>query len=270
MILMSISGPEVKSRPRARASMPFLCALLCALLMLSAPSSLAEVPQRLKDGLSSSSIKVRVIGVSAIAKTKDPGAAAMIRPLLHDGEAAVRAATVDGLVLLRDAGAAAAVALLASDPSATVRAVVARSLPLLEAMSVEVDVGDVGDLSGKASPALVSRLQSTFETELKHLVNGVTLKRGGVSKGYGAILKVRSITRGKDGRNEFLEVKCDLTLVEYPGKVLRVSSSAAAAAGVEGSLPVAMEADLANDSVDACAPSLARDFAEFLQGRRGL
>ena len=265
MILMSISGREVKARPRKRVRLP----LLCALLVLWASSSLAEVPQRLKDGLSSSSIKVRVIAVSAIAKTKDPRAAAMIRPLLHDGEAAVRAATVDGLVLLQDAGAAAAVALLASDPSATVRAVVARSLPLLEAMAVEVDVGDVGDLSGKASPALASRLQSTFETELKRLVNGVKVKRGGVSKGYGAILKVRSINRGKDGSNEFLEVKCDLTLVEYPGKVLRVSSSAAAAAGVEGSLPVAMEADLANDSVDACAPSLARDFAEFLQGRRG-
>lgn len=265
LILMSILGREVKARPSWRA----FGAVLCAFLLLGSQASLAAIPQRLKDGLTSPSVKVRVIAVAALAKTKDAEAAALIRPMLNDSEGVVRAAAVDGLVFLKDVSALAAVTALAKDPSDAVRAVVARSVPLLEAMSIQVDVGDVGDLSGKASPALVSRLQSTFEAELRKLVKGVTLKRGGVSKGYGAILKVRSITRGKDGANEFLEIKCDMTLVEFPGKVLRVSSSAAAAAGVEGSLPVSMEADLANDAIDACAPSLAKDFADYLEGRRG-
>lgn len=245
-----------------------LLPILLVGLAFAVPTS-AAVPARLKDGLSSSSVKVRVIAVAAVAKTKDPEAAALLRPMLADPEAAVRAAAVDGLVLLKDAGAAAAIAKLKDDPDAAVRAVVGRGLPKLAGALIQVDTGDLSDLSGKASPELLERFRSTFEAELQKQAGGVNIQRGGVQKGLGAMLKIRSITKGSDGANEFIEVKCDLTLVELPGKILRVSSTANAAAGVEGTMPARMELELAKDGVDACAPSLAKDFADYVVTRAG-
>jgi hypothetical protein len=242
--------------------------ILLFVLSIAIPAN-AAVPARLKDGLSSSSVKVRVIAVAAVAKTKDPEAAALLRPMLGDPEAAVRAAAVDGLVLLKDLGAAAAIAKLKDDPDAAVRAVVGRGLPKLSAALIQVDTGDLSDLRGKASPELLDRLRSTFEAELQKQSGGVNIQRGGAQKGLGAMLKIRSITKGSDGANEFIEVKCDLTLVELPGKILRVSSTANAAAGVEGKMPAKMEAELAKDGIDACAPSLAKDFADYIVTRAG-
>ena len=149
------------------------------------------------------------------------------------------------------------------DPDSAVRAVVGRAIPKMADGLMQVDTGELSDLSGQASPELLDRLRSIFETELKKMAP-VATKRGGVGKGLGAMLKIRSITKGSDGTNEFLEVKCDLTLVELPGKILRVSSTASAAAGVEGKIPSKMEPELARDAIDACAPSLAKDFAEYV------
>jgi hypothetical protein len=261
---MSILRREVKLDRQWGVSLPIL-----ALAMALAQPSWAAVPARLKEGLASPSVKVRVIAVAAVARTKDQEAAALLRPMLADPEAAVRAAAVDGLVLLKDLGAANAIAALKDDPDAAVRAVVARGMPKLKAAFVQVDTGDLSDLSGKASPELLDRFRATFEQELQKQTGGVNIQRGGVQKGLGALLKIRSISKGSDGANEFIEVKCDVTVVELPGKILRVSSTANAAAGVEGAISAKMEAELARDGIDACAPSLAKDFADYVITRAG-
>lgn len=251
--------------------MPFFRCLGLALLVASAmagPAS-AKVPAKLKSGLVSPSEKVRIIAVAAIAKTGDAEAAGLIRGMLADKAPTVRAAAVDGLVALQDASAMADIAALQKDPDETVRAVAERGVKALSAFVVAVDTGEVLDASGRNYPGVTERLQKGFETELKKLLPpDVVVKRGGVEKGYGALLKIRSITNGSDGANGYVEVTCDMTLVELPGKILRLSSKASAAAGVEGTLPPAMEPELTNDGIDACAPSLAKDFADYVEQRR--
>jgi hypothetical protein len=241
------------------------------LLVLGVSSEgLSAIPQRLKDGLTSSSVKVRVIAVAAIAKTKDPGATALVRPLLKDPDGAMRAAAVDALAVLKDVTSLPTISAMKSDPVPAVRAVVARAEKALMAVgAIAVDTGDVSDLSGKASPALVNKLQTLFETELNAISGGLAIKHGGVAKGYGALLRIRSITKMADGGNEFMHIKCDMTLVELPGKVLRLTSSANASAGVEGTIPANMEAELISDGIVACAPSLAKDFSDYIEQRRG-
>ncbi len=243
--------------------------LLFLLVSLWSTPSFSAVPQKMKDGLSSSSVKVKVIAVAAIVKTKDREAATLIRPLLNDSEPTVRAAVIDGLATLKDLASLKDIDKLKGDPDDAVKAVATRAHDALSSSMVRVDVGDVGDLSTKATPQNIARLQNVFDTELRKLRHDLLLQKGGVDKGYGAILKIRSVNKSKQDGNEILEVKCDMTLVEYPGKVLRLSSSATAGAGWEGTIPKNMDAELMNDSLDACAPALAKDFADYIEQRRG-
>lgn len=254
---MSIIGREVKA---------WSASVLLALLLTST-SALAVVPRPLKDALGSDSTKVRVIAIASIAKTNDPEARGLLEKMLGDKEPPVRAAAVDGLALLKDPAALPALQALKNDADVAVKAVVARAIAALEALLVNVDVGDAEDLSKSGIDGLIGLLQSGVEKELKSQLPALAIRRGGVEKGYGLILKIRSVTRSKQDGNGILEVKCDLTLVELPGKVLRLSSSASAAAGVEGDIPKAMEKELATDAVNACAPSLAKDFVEYAQQR---
>jgi hypothetical protein len=237
--------------------------------VVSAPAS-AAIPARMRDGLSSSSIKVRLIAVSAVAKTKDPEAAALLRPLLADEAPLVRVAAIDGLTALKDVSSSSAIAALASDADPAVRKAVEKSTRVFEVLVVRVDISDVQDLSGRNYANITNRLQQTFERELNKLLKGglVVERAGSLAKGHGAILKVRSITNSVNAGNGVLEVKCDMTLVEMPGKILRLTSSAAAAAGVEGPMAKSIEPELANDAIDACAPSLAKDFADYIEQRR--
>lgn len=265
MILMSILRREVKTVRQWGVLLSTLWVWLAFAMLTS-----AAVPARLRDGLSSPSVKVRVIAVAAVAKTKDVEAAALLRPMLADPDGAVRAAAVDGLVILKDVGAVSAIAKLKDDRDAAVRAVVARALPKLVGVLVEVDTGELTDQTGRMPPELLERFRTTFEAELQEINGAVNIRHGGVTKGVGALLKIRSVKKGNDGPNEFIEVKCDLTLVEMPGKILRGASTANAAAGVEGAIPARMETELIRDGIDACAPSLAKDFADFLATRAAL
>ena len=278
LTFMSTNGPEVKTAhartARRRAAARDLCnrfaRWLMVLALVASQASSAAIPPRLKAGLSSSSVKVRVIAVAAIAKTKDPEATALVRPLLKDADGAVRAAAIDALRILKDVSLLPTIVAMKDDAVPAVRAVAARAEKALAAIgALEVDTGDVADLSGKANPALVASLQAQFEAELKTLSGGLDVKHGGVKKGYGALLRIRSISKAQDGGNEFMQIKCDMTLVELPGKVLRLSASANAGAGVEGAIPASMEADLIKDGIAACAPSLAKDFSEYIEQRRG-
>ncbi len=254
---MSIIRREVK---------PLLCALGLSLALTSTTAA-AFVPRQLKDALTSDSTKVRVIAIASIAKTKDPEARGLLEKMLGDKESSVRAAAVDGLALLKDPAALVALQALKNDPDAAVKAVVARAVAVLEALQVNVDIGDAEDLSKSGIDGLVALLQTNVERELRAQMPTLSIRRGGVDKGYGLILKIRSINKSKQDGNGILEVKCDLTLVELPGKILRLSSSATAAAGLEGDIPKTMERELATDAINACAPSLAKDFVEYAQQR---
>lgn len=257
MIFMSIIGREVK---------PLLCALGLG-LTLTSTSAQAAVPRPLKDALTSDSTKVRVIAIASIAKTHDAEARGLLEKMLSDKESSVRAAAVDGLALLKDPGALVALQAVKNDPDDAVKAVVARAITTLEALQVNVDIGDAEDLSKSGIDGLVGLLQTNVEKELRSQLPALSIRRGGVEKGYGLILKIRSVNKTKQEGNGVLEVKCDLTLVELPGKILRLSSSATAGAGVEGDIPKAMEKELATDAINACAPSLAKDFVEYAQQR---
>ena len=61
--------------------------------------SAADNFNKLKDGLTSSSPKVRIVAVSGISKSKDAHARELIEPLLKDSEPTVRVTVVEGLGL---------------------------------------------------------------------------------------------------------------------------------------------------------------------------
>lgn len=259
----STSTPQ----PLGWAARPWRCALLLALLTAWAEPSLAAVPQKLKDALGSSSTKVRIIAAASVAKSGDAEARGLLEKLLRDPEATVRAAAVDGLAAIKDPGALPALRALKNDPDDAVRAIVGRGLLTLEALVIHVDIGDVEDLSGGSVPGVLPLLQNGVEAELRSALPGFSIQRGGVVKGYGLLLKIRSIKRSKQDGNGILEIKCDMTLVELPGKILRLTSSATAGAGVDGDIPKAMEKELATDAINACAPALAKDFIDYAQQR---
>ncbi len=262
---MSILRPEVKAWPCATRA---ASVLLLAIVVLTSTSAAAAVPQKLKEGLASSSTKVRIIAIAGISKTGDAEARVLLEPLLTDAEASVRAAAVDGLANIKDPAALPALRWLQADPDPAVRKVVGRALATLEALVINVDIGDVEDLSDSGIPGLVALLQGGVEKELQTSMPTLGVKRGGVVKGYGLLLKIRSVKRSKQGGSGVLEIKCDMTLIELPGKILRLSSSATAGAGVDGDIPPSMEKELAQDAINACAPSLAKDFIEFAQQLR--
>jgi hypothetical protein len=144
-----------------------------------------------------------------------------------------------------------------------------RAIGALERLLIVVDTGDIEDLSDKSVPGLLPLLQEGVDKAIRDgLGAAVDVRHGAVDRGYGAVLKLRSLRRLVQDGNGAIEVKCDVTLVELPGKILRFTSSATAAAGVEGPLPRGMERELASDGINACAPSLAKDVADYIQAHR--
>jgi hypothetical protein len=243
---------------------------VAVLLAFTAVAARAEVPLKVRDGLTSPKPKVRIVAIAAVGKSKDPEARRLLEPLLADEDGAVRAAVVDAIGNLADPSALKSLEKVRDDKDPTVQAVLARVVPALEAMRINLDIGEVIDLTNNAYPGLVTRLQDKTEAALtSELGARASVKRGGVDKGYGLVLTIRYAKQVKDGPNTLLEVKCEMTLIELPGKILRLSSNATAAAGVAGALPKSMEAELARDAVDACAPSLAKDFADYARQRVG-
>lgn len=260
---MSIIRREVKAWLR-RGWVPLVLSLC-----LSSPAG-AAVPAMLKDGLKSPSAKVRIIAMASIAKInkgKDDEATALLIGMLTDPEASVRAAAVDAVSGRADPKVEAALAGLKDDADAAVRSLVAKRLAALDSKKILVDIGEAADLSNAGLTGLVALLQGGVEKALTEQLPAVAVRRGGVAKGYGLLLNIRSVNRKTQGGNGILEVKCELMLVELPGKVFRASYNATAGAGVEGELPKNMEQELAKDAIDACAPSLAKDFIDYAQQR---
>jgi hypothetical protein len=243
--------------------------LLALVVVFTSFAARADIPQKLKDGLQASSTKVRIVAISGIAKSDDPSARGLLEPMLADSDAAVRAAAVEGLGRVGDPAALKALERLRSENDDTVKKVLARVVPLLEALRVQVDVGELQDITKGQVPGLIEELQAKVKVALEKELGGqVLVKKGDVTKGYGFIIGLRYIKKYKDGANSILEVKCEGTIVEIPGKILRLSTNATAGAGLENQeIPKSMEAELARDGINACAESLAKDFADYARQR---
>jgi hypothetical protein len=268
-MVMTTQPDEVKQRAPARGRR---CAraVFCLLLALgTSTTATAAIPRALRDALTNKSARVRILGVTGVARSGDGEAPVLLQGMLADPDPSVRVAVVDGLVKLKNPAALGALRTLAGDGDATVRTAAARAVAALEKMVVVVDTGDVEDLSNKSVPGLLPLLQDGVEKALRDALGPtVVVRRGSVERGYGAVLKLRSLRRLVEGGNGAIEVKCDVTLVELPGKILRFTSSATASAGVDGALPKSMERELATDGINACAPSLAKDIGAYVQAHR--
>lgn len=257
------------ARSQAAGPVRALAVAWVVLFTMGAGAARAELPKKLLDGLASSSTKVRIVAVANVARSKDPAARALLEPLLADGDPAVRAAVVEGLGRIGDPAALKALSTLQADADATVQSVLKRVVPALEALVIHIYVGDAKDLSGSTLPGLADKLKREVRSALvAKLGPGFVMIDDPTKKSYGAApLNIRSVTRSKDGRTSFLEVKCELTLVEMPGNILRAALSSTAAVGVEGEISKKLEAELANDAIVACAPEVASDFAAYVKER---
>ncbi len=272
LTLMStlIATPTDEVKPRATRCRPHVVVVVTLVVAaaLFASSSFAGVPRPLRDALQSRSAKVRILGITGVARSGDAEAAALLKGMLADVEPSVRVAAVDAIASLRDPSLLVDLQALTADSDATVRKAVARGAAALEALVVFIDTGDVDDLTDRSVPELLPELQRRVEQALGDALGPVVVvRRGGVARGYGAVLRLREMRRLVQDGDGAIEVKCDVTLVELPGRILRFTSSATAAAGVVGPLPRTMERELALDGIAACAPSLARDVADYVRLR---
>lgn len=261
---MSILAPDPRVKPGSAA--PAL--LLACVVVLACAGAHAEVGKKLRDALSAPSPKVRIVAVAGIAKSKDPEARALLEPLLADGDAAVRASVVDALGKLGDPAAIAALEKLAGDQDETVKSVLLRVLPALLASRIDVFVGKGVDFSGGTQPLADLLRKKTRAALEQRLGAGFVVHEDASRKSYGASpLAVRSIVKRVEGKVTFVDVTCELTLVEMPGNILRAALSTTASVGVEGKVSPALEAELARDGIAECAPSLAGDFVSYVKER---
>jgi hypothetical protein len=249
------------------------CALRAIVLVVlavsfgSAPLH-AEVGKKLKEGLVASSPKVRIVAVAGVAKTKDPEARVLLEPLLKDSDAAVRATVVDALGKLGDPAAIPALEAVNADGDETVQAILKRVLPELKASRVMVYIGKGENYSTDKQQLGEMLRKKTRDSLVQRLGAGFVLHEDASVKSYGASpIAVRSVIKRVEGPVTFVDVKCELTLVEMPGNILRAALSTTASVGVQGKVNEKVEAELARDGVNECAPSLASDFVSYVRER---
>lgn len=228
----------------------------------------AEVGKKLKEGLAASSSKVRIVAAAGVAKTKDPEARGLLEPLLKDSDGTVRAAVVDALGKLGDPAAIPALEGLSGDTDETVQSVLKRVLPELKSSRVMVFIGKGEDYSGGKQALGEMLRKKTRDSLTQRLGAGFVLHEDASVKSYGASpIAVRSVIKRIDGTVTFVDVKCELTLVEMPGNILRAALSTTASVGVDGKVNEKIEAELARDGINECAPSLASDFVSYVRER---
>ncbi len=268
-------------RPWIRRSRLFL-ALIATLLWALAASAAKEVPPRVLEALGSDDVRVRVAAVVAVSKSGAPNARLILEAMLKKDESApVRAAAIEGLARVGDPLSLPVVKAAQNDKAALVRKVARKAATTLEAkvaraykepegMAVPIDLSDVRDTSGSGLPGLDKALQKRLVEELlKDSRRDWQVSTAPLKKGYGLFAKVRSITPFSQGGVQGLEVTCDITVVKLPGKALRLSLTATAAAGVKGKLREAQRASIVDDGIEACAPALAKDFLDYAFQRPG-
>lgn len=264
--LTFMSIPALDSRVKHRSAS--LAAVLTVVMTVSSGAAHAEVGQKLRDALSASSPKVRIVAVAGVAKTKDPEARTLLEPLLADADAAVRASVIDALGKLGDPAAIAALEKMTKDEDETVQSVLVRVLPALQASRVQVFIGKGEDFSGGTMRLADDLRKKTTAALQSKLGAGFVLHEDASRKSYGASpIAVRSIGKRVEGRVTFIDVKCELTLVEMPGSILRAALSTTASVGIEGTVTPKLEAELTRDGIAECAPSLAGDFVSYVKER---
>lgn len=245
-----------------------LVAFLVALLF-SGSAWAAPVSAKLKKSLTDKSVKVRIAAVVAVGKAKAPESRELLERMLYDSEPAVRAAAIEALGDLGDPASLPALASFAADPTPMVGDIAKRTVTLLEARRERVDLSDVGDQSGVSYGAgLATKLQEVVgETLKKDGGASYLVENGGVQKGWLLGLKIRGVKQVQQGAATLVEVKCDMTVAELPGKILRLASSATTAAGIEGKVSPRMEEELAKDAIGACGPALVKDYLDYMKKR---
>lgn len=234
------------------------------------------------EALGSDDVRMRAAAVVAVSKSGADNARLILETVLKtDKSPPVRAAAAEGLARLGDPLALPALKRALNDKAALVRRVARESVAALEVkvtraykkpegMAVPIDLSDVRDLSG----AGVSGVDKALQRGLVEQLNKDSRRNWQVStkplkSGYGLLAKVRSIKPFRQGGIEGLEVTCDVTVVKLPGKALRLSLTATAAAGVKGRMRESAKASVIMDGVAACAPALAEDFLDYAFQRPG-
>jgi len=250
----------------------------------SNPLFAEALPPTVLAGLESDRVRVRITAVVAVSKSDDPSARAILEGMLSDPVPAVRAAAVEGLGRVGDPRALKALRKLEGDKDSVVRDVVTRTIAALEALPqpgadggeaprptaraanlprVVVDASDAKDMSGLAPDGMVEKLRRNVVNALGSDPRLASEIQDGAQSGYGLLLRIRKIEERKQDNLSVVEVKCELTLVQLPGKALRMQSAATAAAGIEGGLDDKLRQELISDAIDVCGPELAKDFVDY-------
>ena len=239
-------------------------------------ASKAPPPPAADKTLAQPGAKATLKDVTAAAKIKGPKGTEALVVALGAESAAVRKAAV---MALGDRGDSAAdgplTAIASADKSAEVREEAKRARVKLrprlpaDTAKIVVEVPAVTllatDVPAEAGDALTKIVRTSITADprrpflVKETVEG--------EKGYGVLVAIRSVTTSKQGTVNVVEVKCELTLLALPNRSLRLSSSATAAAGIEGTLDAETRTELIHDAIGACGPALAEDFLDYATSR---
>ena len=143
-----------------------------------------------------------------------------------------------------------------------------KSLARSARATVHVDVPVAKDLSERANGEHLRLLRQKVIAALRSNTQiPIDVHMKGSPKGYGLWLRIRSIGERQEAGVSFVDVRCEMTLVALPSQALRLSSSATAGAGIEGTLTKSLTSELIVDGIKACAPALATDFIDYARAR---
>lgn len=145
-----------------------------------------------------------------------------------------------------------------------------RKLTQAKKGAVLVSIANVKDASGSGIKGLGRGLQNALGRAIERDRRmAFDAKRSGVKSGYAVSARIARVREYQQGNARILELKCKMTVAQMPGRILRLSANATAAAGIEGtSLSPAERKELAADALKACAPALAKDFTDYAYKKR--
>lgn len=258
---------------KSTASLLFAAALAGPLLVVTTAEAKKKAPPPAE---ASPKAPATVKDVLAASTVKGPAGTAALLKYLEAPAATVRKVAASRLGERGDVSADAALAKVAiKDKSAAVREAAKRARGQLRAASkavkkkVVVEVPAAGALDDNIPLAATEQLTRLVRAAVKSDPRRafVVKEKANKEPGYSLLLSIRSATDGKQGNVSLVEARCELTLLALPSRSLRLSSSASAAAGMEGDLSPAERDELLQDAVGACAPALAADFIDYVVAR---
>ena len=241
--------------------------LACGLL--GAPQLHARIPEAQRKGLASASVKLRLVAIAALVHSKDDEARILLQGIvLHDVEPTVRAAALDALAKREDVAAIDVVVAAQNDDDPFVKETAARVLLALRVRQTPVDISASTDRSGAKVAGIADRLRQKVAPQLRASLGPMFyVSENPEPRGYALILDIRSINAESDKVQSTVTVRCEATVVENPGQIMRLVLASTATAGVEGMLDEKTKRELISDGIDACGPALAKDFLDYVQQR---